>query len=75
MGTWEHWAILEGNKGTRSPPGRTSEIDAGVVQADLKWNLKSAQYSFRYKTICSLLTAKIYTIVDYQRKVDEGTKN
>jgi len=25
-GTWEHRAILEGNKGTRTPPGRPSEL-------------------------------------------------
>jgi len=24
VGTWEHRAILEGNKGTRTPPGRPS---------------------------------------------------
>ena len=30
MGTWEHRAILEGNKGTRTPPppGRPSELNA-----------------------------------------------
>ena len=26
-GTWEHRAILDGNKGTRDPPGRPSVID------------------------------------------------
>ena len=25
VGTWEHTAILEGNKGTRTPPGRLSK--------------------------------------------------
>ena len=32
MGTWEHRAILEGNKGTRTPPGRPSLFvcDTGV---------------------------------------------
>ena len=27
MGTWEHRAILEGNKGTRTPPGRPSFLE------------------------------------------------
>ena len=26
VGTWEHRAILEGNKGTRTPPGRPSSL-------------------------------------------------
>ena len=35
VGTWEHRAILEGNKGTRTPPGRTlhgRHIEQGWVE-------------------------------------------
>ena len=32
VGTWEHRAILEGNKGTRTPPGRLSGDNATTRQ-------------------------------------------
>jgi len=31
VGTWEHRAILEGNKGTRTPPGRPSKKPFDVI--------------------------------------------
>jgi len=31
VGTWEHRAILEGNKGTRTPPGRPSYLKEGYL--------------------------------------------
>ena len=33
VGTWEHRAILEGNKGTRTPPGRPSVKDKRLLKA------------------------------------------
>ena len=35
VGTWEHRAILEGNKGTRTPPERPSVWERGIVK---HWN-------------------------------------
>ena len=40
VGTWEHRAILEGNKGTRTPPGRPSQLFAGLCSI-FSWRISN----------------------------------
>jgi hypothetical protein len=49
-GTWEHRAILEGNKGTRTPPGRPSwlfesDFHNDNNRYDISWSLVKVKMS------------------------------
>ena len=55
VGTWEHRAILEGNKGTRTPPGRPSPMSRDVNERDSP-RTPSKYCQIQYAGICSQIT-------------------
>ena len=57
VGTWEHRAILEGNKGTRTPPERPSVWERGIRET-LELLQRRASRIF-YRTSKELLRSEI----------------
>ena len=70
MGTWEHRAILEGNKGTRTPPGRPSQVNfkPESISNQVNFCLFDVSGSFVFNCCVKIMHQTTETEVPFQQQ-------